>query len=179
MGLVTIIFLAGGNMEKLVCEPFHTKEVFKASRWTTIWMELPTPFISILLPSAVQTSFQSWKWEVIQFSFRVIGVFLEDWSLLLLLCDIAGCRHSVSGPPRLEELHPGILVQWLWHGADSRELLQAKQTHFIFLAPFRSRVVIMIILTRVHTHTYTHTLLTLVNYQMGNCVRCHSSDEQI
>eukprot|EP00066_Takifugu_rubripes_P020004 XP_011609270.1 PREDICTED: prominin-1a isoform X2 [Takifugu rubripes] len=29
MGLVTIIFLAGGNMEKLVCEPFHTKEVFK------------------------------------------------------------------------------------------------------------------------------------------------------
>ncbi|CAG04653.1 unnamed protein product, partial [Tetraodon nigroviridis] len=27
MGLVTIIFLAGGNMEKLVCEPFHTKEV--------------------------------------------------------------------------------------------------------------------------------------------------------
>lgn len=32
MGLVTIIFLAGGNMEKLVCEPFHTKEVFKASR---------------------------------------------------------------------------------------------------------------------------------------------------
>lgn len=31
MGLVTIIFLAGGNMEKLVCEPFHTKEVFKAS----------------------------------------------------------------------------------------------------------------------------------------------------
>ncbi|XP_059202540.1 prominin-1-A isoform X1 [Centropristis striata] len=29
MGVVTIIFLAGGNMEKLVCEPFHTKEVFK------------------------------------------------------------------------------------------------------------------------------------------------------
>lgn len=31
MGVVTIIFLAGGNMEKLVCEPFHTKELFKAS----------------------------------------------------------------------------------------------------------------------------------------------------
>uniref|UniRef100_UPI0037E90672 prominin-1-A n=1 Tax=Semicossyphus pulcher TaxID=241346 RepID=UPI0037E90672 len=29
MGVVTIIFLAGGNMEKLFCEPFHTKEVFK------------------------------------------------------------------------------------------------------------------------------------------------------
>ncbi|XP_074529577.1 prominin-1-A isoform X4 [Halichoeres trimaculatus] len=29
MGLVTLIFLAGGNMEKLFCEPFHTKEVFK------------------------------------------------------------------------------------------------------------------------------------------------------
>uniref|UniRef100_A0AAX7TP58 Prominin 1 b n=1 Tax=Astatotilapia calliptera TaxID=8154 RepID=A0AAX7TP58_ASTCA len=29
MGVVTIIFLAGGNMEKLVCEPFHTKELFK------------------------------------------------------------------------------------------------------------------------------------------------------
>uniref|UniRef100_A0A8P4G6T8 Prominin 1a n=1 Tax=Dicentrarchus labrax TaxID=13489 RepID=A0A8P4G6T8_DICLA len=29
MGVVTTIFLAGGNMEKLVCEPFHTKEVFK------------------------------------------------------------------------------------------------------------------------------------------------------
>lgn len=35
MGLVTIVFLAGGNMEKLVCEPFHTKEVFKASRLTS------------------------------------------------------------------------------------------------------------------------------------------------
>ncbi|XP_076594475.1 prominin-1-A isoform X7 [Chaetodon auriga] len=29
MGVVTTIFLAGGNMEKLVCEPFHTKEIFK------------------------------------------------------------------------------------------------------------------------------------------------------
>ncbi|XP_018558513.1 prominin-1-A isoform X1 [Lates calcarifer] len=29
MGVVTVIFLAGGNMEKLVCEPFHTKELFK------------------------------------------------------------------------------------------------------------------------------------------------------
>lgn len=29
MGVVTIIFLAGGNMEKLVCDPFHTKELFK------------------------------------------------------------------------------------------------------------------------------------------------------
>uniref|UniRef100_A0A8C2ZDF8 Prominin 1a n=1 Tax=Cyclopterus lumpus TaxID=8103 RepID=A0A8C2ZDF8_CYCLU len=29
MGVVTAIFLAGGNMEKLFCEPFHTKEVFK------------------------------------------------------------------------------------------------------------------------------------------------------
>ncbi|XP_049593558.1 prominin-1-A isoform X4 [Syngnathus scovelli] len=29
MGLLTIIFLVGGNMEKLICEPFHTKELFK------------------------------------------------------------------------------------------------------------------------------------------------------
>lgn len=29
MGLVTIIFLAGGNTEKLVCEPFHSKEIFR------------------------------------------------------------------------------------------------------------------------------------------------------
>ncbi|KAM3866970.1 LOW QUALITY PROTEIN: prominin-1-A [Diretmus argenteus] len=29
MGMVTAIFLAGGNLEKLVCEPFHTKELFK------------------------------------------------------------------------------------------------------------------------------------------------------
>ncbi|XP_032383223.1 prominin-1-A isoform X3 [Etheostoma spectabile] len=29
MGVVTTIFLAGGNMEKLVCDPFNTKEVFK------------------------------------------------------------------------------------------------------------------------------------------------------
>ncbi|KAF7663140.1 hypothetical protein LDENG_00217530 [Lucifuga dentata] len=29
MGVVTVIFLAGGNMEKLICEPFHTKELFK------------------------------------------------------------------------------------------------------------------------------------------------------
>lgn len=32
MGVVTALFLAGGNMEKLVCDPFHTKELFKASR---------------------------------------------------------------------------------------------------------------------------------------------------
>lgn len=31
MGVVTAMFLAGGNMERLVCEPFHTKELFKAS----------------------------------------------------------------------------------------------------------------------------------------------------
>ncbi|KAK7922187.1 hypothetical protein WMY93_009089 [Mugilogobius chulae] len=29
MGLVTIIFVTGGNMEKLVCEAFHTRELFK------------------------------------------------------------------------------------------------------------------------------------------------------
>uniref|UniRef100_A0A3Q2QZL1 Prominin 1a n=1 Tax=Fundulus heteroclitus TaxID=8078 RepID=A0A3Q2QZL1_FUNHE len=29
MGLLTAIFLAGGNMEKLLCEPFHTKDLFK------------------------------------------------------------------------------------------------------------------------------------------------------
>ncbi|RVE67674.1 hypothetical protein OJAV_G00105340 [Oryzias javanicus] len=29
MGVVTILFLVGGNMEKLVCEPFHNKELFK------------------------------------------------------------------------------------------------------------------------------------------------------
>ncbi|XP_023815238.1 prominin-1-A isoform X4 [Oryzias latipes] len=29
MGVVTVLFLAGGNMEKLVCEPFHNKELFK------------------------------------------------------------------------------------------------------------------------------------------------------
>uniref|UniRef100_A0A3B3WCS8 Prominin 1a n=1 Tax=Poecilia mexicana TaxID=48701 RepID=A0A3B3WCS8_9TELE len=29
MGVLTTIFLAGGNMEKLLCEPFHTKELFK------------------------------------------------------------------------------------------------------------------------------------------------------
>ncbi|XP_047441369.1 prominin-1-A isoform X10 [Mugil cephalus] len=29
MGVVTAMFLAGGNMERLVCEPFHTKELFK------------------------------------------------------------------------------------------------------------------------------------------------------
>uniref|UniRef100_A0A8C5GEV4 Prominin-1-A-like n=1 Tax=Gouania willdenowi TaxID=441366 RepID=A0A8C5GEV4_GOUWI len=29
MGAVTIIFLIGGNMEKLVCEPYHSKELFK------------------------------------------------------------------------------------------------------------------------------------------------------
>ncbi|XP_041846114.1 prominin-1-A isoform X1 [Melanotaenia boesemani] len=29
MVVVTTIFLAGGNMEKLVCEPFHTKDLFK------------------------------------------------------------------------------------------------------------------------------------------------------
>ncbi|XP_016894896.1 prominin-1-A isoform X3 [Cynoglossus semilaevis] len=29
MGVVTVIFLTGGNIEKLVCEPFQTKEIFK------------------------------------------------------------------------------------------------------------------------------------------------------
>ncbi|XP_062250058.1 prominin-1-A isoform X3 [Platichthys flesus] len=29
MGLVTTMFLAGGNVEKLVCDPFHSKELFK------------------------------------------------------------------------------------------------------------------------------------------------------
>uniref|UniRef100_A0A8C6KGD5 Prominin 1a n=1 Tax=Nothobranchius furzeri TaxID=105023 RepID=A0A8C6KGD5_NOTFU len=29
MGVVTVLFLAGGNMEKLICEPFQTKELFK------------------------------------------------------------------------------------------------------------------------------------------------------
>uniref|UniRef100_A0A8C7UT70 Prominin 1a n=1 Tax=Oncorhynchus mykiss TaxID=8022 RepID=A0A8C7UT70_ONCMY len=31
MGVVTATFLVGGNLEKLVCEPFHTKQLFKAS----------------------------------------------------------------------------------------------------------------------------------------------------
>uniref|UniRef100_A0A672G866 Prominin-1-A-like n=1 Tax=Salarias fasciatus TaxID=181472 RepID=A0A672G866_SALFA len=29
MGLVTVLFLAGGNLEKLLCEPFHSKDLFK------------------------------------------------------------------------------------------------------------------------------------------------------
>ncbi|XP_055080775.1 prominin-1-A isoform X2 [Periophthalmus magnuspinnatus] len=31
MGVVTVIFVTGGNMEKLVCEAFHTKELFKVA----------------------------------------------------------------------------------------------------------------------------------------------------
>lgn len=31
MIVVTTFFLVGGNMEKLICEPYHTKELFKAS----------------------------------------------------------------------------------------------------------------------------------------------------
>lgn len=44
MGVVTSIFLAGGNMEKLVCEPFHTKEVFKASHMEIIQWWSPKSF---------------------------------------------------------------------------------------------------------------------------------------
>ncbi|XP_077465144.1 prominin-1-A isoform X6 [Stigmatopora argus] len=29
MGLLTALFLVGGNMEKLICEPYHTKDLFK------------------------------------------------------------------------------------------------------------------------------------------------------
>lgn len=29
MGVVTTVFLVGGNMEKIFCEPYHTREVFK------------------------------------------------------------------------------------------------------------------------------------------------------
>ncbi|XP_077588509.1 prominin-1-A isoform X3 [Stigmatopora nigra] len=29
MGLLTALFLVGGNMEKLLCEPYHTKDLFK------------------------------------------------------------------------------------------------------------------------------------------------------
>lgn len=32
MGVVTVIFLVGGNVEKIFCEPYHTKDVFKASQ---------------------------------------------------------------------------------------------------------------------------------------------------
>lgn len=30
MGVVTVTFLLGGNVEKLVCEPLHSRELFKA-----------------------------------------------------------------------------------------------------------------------------------------------------
>lgn len=97
MGVVTALFLAGGNMEKLVCDPFHTKELFKASLFVFSLAVWSLCFPGLLTP---------------------------------VLCDFPGCGHPLSGQPRVEELHPRLHVQWLWPGADSRELLQAKQTHF-------------------------------------------------
>uniref|UniRef100_A0A8D3C0P4 Prominin 1a n=1 Tax=Scophthalmus maximus TaxID=52904 RepID=A0A8D3C0P4_SCOMX len=46
MGLVTVLFLAGGNMEKLGCEPFRTRELFKASHepgWKRLHRAEKTP----------------------------------------------------------------------------------------------------------------------------------------
>jgi len=35
MGVITALFLAGGNLEKLVCEPFQTRQLFKVREMTT------------------------------------------------------------------------------------------------------------------------------------------------
>lgn len=46
MVVVTTLFLVGGNMEKLVCEPYHTKELFKASyriRLSVYCANIPKP----------------------------------------------------------------------------------------------------------------------------------------
>lgn len=54
MGVVTAIFLAGGNVEKLFCEPFHTKDVFKASPFDHVDPrengERVTHFLSLFSP---------------------------------------------------------------------------------------------------------------------------------
>lgn len=34
MGVITALFLAGGNLEKLVCEPFQTRQLFKVRETT-------------------------------------------------------------------------------------------------------------------------------------------------
>ncbi|CAB1325608.1 unnamed protein product, partial [Coregonus sp. 'balchen'] len=45
MGVVTATFLVGGNVEKLVCEPFHTKQLFKASYDVITFNVLDTPHL--------------------------------------------------------------------------------------------------------------------------------------
>lgn len=76
-----------------------------------------------------------------------------------------GCRHSLSGPPRLEELHPRIPVQRRRHGSDRRERLQAKQTHFIaFLSPFRHR-------SAIRRAALTRLTGTLTAVEASKCCR--------
>lgn len=60
-----------------------------------------------------------------------------DHTFSVCLCGSPGCGHPLSCQPRVEELHPRLHVQWLWPGADSRELLQARRTHFyVFRWPY-------------------------------------------
>lgn len=58
------------------------------------------------------------------FPMRTIDNMSSFW-----FCDLPGCGHPVPGQPGVEELHPRLHVQRLRPGADSRELVQARQTH--------------------------------------------------
>lgn len=71
--------------------------------------------------------------------FDFIGLLLTmiDHSSFFRLCDLPGGGHPISGQPRVEELHPGLHVQRLRPGADSRELLQASKLIFMHLGDMR------------------------------------------
>lgn len=90
---------------------------------------------------------------------------MTDHNCSLLLCDLPGCGHSVSGQPRVEELYPRLPVQWFQFGADGWELLQAKQTHlYVFrwltcLVPFRRPAFVIILFT---------SYCILLNYMLNN-----------
>ena len=49
MGVVTAAFLVGGNLEKLLCEPYHSKELFKVRSTSPglrgvwgVWAQVPS-----------------------------------------------------------------------------------------------------------------------------------------
>ena len=99
MGMVTALFVVGGNVEKLVCEPLANRQLYKVKNTST----LPESSYSLYSPFCISVCF---CWQEFYLSSILVQNQQHCSSVLMnmRLCVCADHRHTVLSSSRQEEL---------------------------------------------------------------------------
>ena len=97
MGMVTALFVVGGNVEKLVCEPLANRQLYKVKNTST----LPESSYSLYSPFCISVCF---CWQEFYLSSILVQNQQHCSSVLMNMRLCADHRHTVPSSSRQEEL---------------------------------------------------------------------------